>query len=627
MQPAPPIASRTWRSRLPASALDWVHLATGVVGALVVLAAIGYALDPILVHAHGYGRHDWDRMESVRYLVHKAIVVFHELPFWNPYACGGHAAWAGFESDPVLVAPWLPAYLLLSLPVAMRVEILGSALWGALGSWLLASRFTRSHATRALVGVLFAVSSRWTLQVAAGHAWHMVYAWMPWVLYFFDRAVGAQPLLGSPRPGAAAWSGLCLAMMVYTGGVFSLPHTVLAMAGYAMLLAITTRSARPLGALALSWVVAVGLAAPKLLPILEQSRRAATAVNSTDALNPSQLMQLLTNPSQVYGVAPPGIWDSAWPDVGMYLGWPALLLLGAGGLFARGPRALALKAVAVVFSILGLGSFAPYAPWALAHRLPVLSEQRVASWWLYPALLLFACLAADAAETALIRSGRARAVAEIGLLVALAWIARDVATAARKPLLDQLQNAGPTTAESAAPFRTEQRLPSALAYQADEPGPTTLSAELANVGTIECNLYEDLENRAGSGAARDGRSPKIGAHGVGEAGYHGEVALVEGKGTAHFLHWSPNAFDVQVDGAAPGELVAVNQNWDAGWRVDGAPALDHDHTIAARVSAPSQTLSFRYRPRWLWAGVILFLLTLGVVLGANRWLASRPAEH
>jgi hypothetical protein len=592
---------------------------------LVVIAAIAYALWPILAHAHGYGRHDWDRMESHRYLVRKAIDGFHELPWWNPYACGGHPAWGGLESDTVVVAPWLPAYLLLPLPVAMRVEMVACTLWSALGTWLLASRFTRSPAARALVAVAFAVSSRWTFQLAAGHAWHMVYAWTPWVLLLFDRAVGAQPELGPPRPRAAAWAGACLAMMVYTGGVYPLPHTIVALALYAVLLAVMTRSARPLGALALTWAVALGLAAPKLLPILERGRVAFAAVESTDALNPHQIMNALTNPVQTFGVAPEGIYDSAWQDVGMYLGWPALVLLGAGVLLGRGPRATALKVAGLVLVILGIGSFAHDAPWALVHRLPVFASQRVASVWLYPALLLLACAAAAAAERALGRSGPARAALEIGLTVALLWIARDVATAAREPLRDQLQSDGPKTAESVAPFRTEARLPSTLAYQLGEPTPSSLSAEMANVGTVECNTFDDTANYPGlqgKTPPHEGRPAPIGARGIGESGYHGEVYLAQSKGNARFLRWSPSAFDVQVDGAQRGELVVVNQNWDPGWRVDGAPVVDHDQTIAARVSAPSQTLSFRYRPRALWAGIGLFVLTVAVLF-APRVLRRR----
>jgi len=621
-----PSPRRTWRERLPASALGWVHLGTGVVMALVVLGAVAYELVPILMRPHGFGRHDWDRMESHRYLVQKALERFHELPFWNPYACGGHPAWGAFEGDTVVVAPWLPAYLLLALPVAIRVEVVASALWAALGAWLLASRFTRSQAARAFVAILFVVNSRFTLQLAAGHTWHLVYAWMPWVLFLFDRAVGAQPALGPPRPRAAVGAGVCLAMMVYTGGLVPLTHTVLALAAYAVLLAVTTRSPAPLGLLALAALVAVGLAAPKLLPILEVAGRFPVAHDVPQALDPEKLMQLLTNPVQAFKESYAGISEASWPDAGMYVGWPALLVLGAGVVAGRGTRGMPLKAIAVAFLVLAVGSFAPYAPWSILHHLPVLSSQHVPFAWMVPAGLLLACVAVSAGEEALARAGRGRAAVELGLALAVAWIAKDVAATARMPLGDALQTEGPKTPESLGDFHTEARLPARLAYQMGEARPSTLPAEMANVGTIECDTFEGLQNYPTIAEVvpdYEGRPAGLGARGLGEPGYRGETYLVEAQGTARFVRWSPSSFDVLVEGAQPGEELVVDQNWDPGWSVDGARALEYQGAVAARVSEPSQTLSFRYRPRTWWPGIATFVLTLAaLVLGPRYWKRS-----
>ena len=60
---------------------------------------------------------------------------------------------------------------------------------GALGAWRLASRFTESRAVRALFTVVTVVNSRWAMQIAAGHTWHLLYGLLPWMLYYFDRAI------------------------------------------------------------------------------------------------------------------------------------------------------------------------------------------------------------------------------------------------------------------------------------------------------------------------------------------------------------------------------------------------------------------------------------------------------
>jgi hypothetical protein len=602
-----------------------VHLVSGVLAALVVLAMVAFVLKPLLADPHGYGRHDWDQMESHRYLVKKTILRFHELPFWNPYACGGHPAWAGLESDSVVVAPWLPAYLLLSLPVALRVEIVVSALWGAMGAWLLASRFTRSFAACAFVAVVFAVNGRWTLQLTAGHAWHMVYAWMPWALFFFDRAVGAQPALGPPRMGSAVWTGVCLAMMVYTGGIYPLPQTAVVLGAYAVLVAIATRSTRPLLALAVSGAVSIGLSAPKLLPTLEVMRRYGRAIDSPESLTPEQLAELLTDRVQGFTTAHAGIADYTWHEVGMYLGWVAVVAIGVGIVAGRGVRVTALKAIGLVFLAFGVGSFSPYAPWALAHHLPVFSSQHVPYRWLYPAALLLACVAVAAFEQGMVRVGRARAVLEVIALLAVAWIARDIGTVARFPFEDHLHDAPPGNPESVGPFHTETKLPKELEYQNTEWAPTELSAEIANVGVIECNTFHGLNNFGGLSSVvpgYDGRPTGLGARGVGETEYHGEAYLVDGVGTATIAVWSPNAVEVRVEGATPGQQVVVNQNWDPGWRVDGAPALDYQNTVAARVYSPTQTFHFRYRPPMWWPGCALFLATLAALFFA-RWASRR----
>ncbi len=99
------------------------------------------------------------------------------------------------------------------------VEVWGSALLSAVGAWLLAGRFTRSPAARAFVVVAFAVNGRWALQTTSGHTWHLAYAWTPWTLYFFDRA--AAP---AGRRRDVVFCAVCIAMMVYTGGIYPLPR-------------------------------------------------------------------------------------------------------------------------------------------------------------------------------------------------------------------------------------------------------------------------------------------------------------------------------------------------------------------------------------------------------------------
>jgi hypothetical protein len=583
----------------------WVHVVTGVLGALGVLAAIAYVFQPLFVDTSTFGSHDWDQVETHRFLVAKTILGFHQFPFWNPYACGGHPAWGGFESDPIVVSPWLPAYLLAPFPLALRIEVVGSTLLGAAGAWLLASRFTRSRALCALVAALFVLNSRWTMQITVGHVWHTAYAWMPWVLYFYDRAAGAAPLLPAPRRRDGILAAICLAMLVYTGGIYPLPHTAIALAGYACLLAVTTRSLVPIGRMVKCGLLGVGLAAPRLLPIIEVLRRFPRLTDSTETMDLGGFLEMLTSSQQDPWSMPVRVSQWGWHEWGMYVGWGALVAVALGALLARGPRERPMLLVGAGLLVLAFGRFHPYAPWPLLHLLPVFSSQHVPSRWMLPALLVLACAAASTGERLLRRTGRARAVLEVGALLVAGWLVHDVCHVTRTSLTHTFGRPAPAIANPMGEFRTLQHVPPELNYDPGEWAPSTLSAVMANIGSLDCNTFPGFNNYT---RGQNGRSPGLGARVVGDPAYHGEAYVAEGEGTARVVSFSPNAVDVQVDGARAGDSVVLNQNWDPGWTVNGSASVPWDDTVSGTLTSDSELVHFRYRPKTLWLGVLLFLV-------------------
>jgi hypothetical protein len=602
-------------ARLPRSALGWVLAGSTVLVWGIILAMIGWTLAPTLADLTTLGSHDWDQMESHRYLITKTILRFHQFPFWNPYACGGHPNWGGFESGTTIVSPWFPFYLGMSLPRAMRVEVWGSAVLSAAGAWLLACRFTRSPAARALVVVAFAVNGRWALQIATGHTWHLSYAWTPWVFYFYDRATGADPTRGPGRKRDVVLCAACIAMMIYTGGIYPLPETIFAIAVYGVFLAVVTRSPRPLGVGLACGLLALGLAAPKLLPVLEVMSKHPRLVDSTETLDLKAFVDVLTSRDQDTTSAHAGVTQWGWHEWGMYVGWPVVLAVTAGALFGRGTREGPLKWAGLILLSLGFGAFDPHAPWPLLHRLPVFQSQHVPSRWMYPSLLLLVTVAAALADRVLRGSGRARAWLELAMVGAVAWIARDIAAVSRQPLLHMFPVRMPRVAESVGPFRTEIHLPSELAYTSDW-APSSLSAEMANIGTLDCGTFPALHNYFRD---QDGRTAGMGARGRGDPAYRGEVFIPEGVGQASIDAWSPNEVRVKVTGAQAGEHVVLNQNWDPGWSADGKTALYWGDAVAAQLHGPGSVVVFRYRPPTFIPGLILWALTVGGI----AWVYAR----
>jgi hypothetical protein len=266
--------------------------------------------------------------------------------------------------------------------------------------------------------------------------------------------------------------------------------------------------------------------------------------------------------------------------------------------------------------LLALGSFHPYAPWSLLHRLPVFRSQHVPMRWLYPALLPFLCLAASSGESLLRRAWRGRLVIEGVLVLGVAWMAYDIGAIARLPLVSAFSVARPIVPELVADFHTERRLPEALDYHARSAWPLSLPAEMINMGTIACNTFPGL---AQSRRDDHDHAPGLGARGSADPDYLGEVYVADGHGTARVVRWTPNEVDVRVDGAAPGAFVVLNQNWDPGWRADGEPALDYADTVAAPVTSPDPIVHFAYRPRTWAASLVALGLTLGAMVAARQW--------
>jgi hypothetical protein len=609
--------------------MGWTHAITTAGAWAVLLAMAALVVRPTFHDLKLLAGHDWDEMEGYRYLVVKTIGRFHQFPFWNPYTCGGHPVWGGVESDTIVISPFFPAYMLLPLPVAMRVELVGSALLSMSGTWLFAGRFTRSPSLKAFVVAVCSINGRWALQAAAGHSWHFAYEWTPWTLYFLDRAfaqVRAVPPERLPPMGDIVGAGVSMAMMVYMGGIYPLPHTIVLVGLYVAFFAIRARDGRPVVCALAAGLVAFAFSAPKLLPTLEVFSRFPRFTDSTEWMDGGLLWAILTSPDQDFGSRPAPTPQWGWHEWGMYVGAFPVVAIAVALVFARSPRLTAWKWTSFCLVALALGAVHRYAPWTLLHRVSLFRSHHVPSRWLYPALLLAACVAAAVVERGLARVGRWRPTFELALLAVASFTAYDVGSVARLPLLHAFERPPPRAVESTGEFHTEVHMPPEIAYPTGgDWAPNTLPLVIANVGMTDCgsffqfhNYYRDHNNHA----------PGLGAKGRGDPGYRGEAFVVEGEGRAAVSRWSPNEIEITVSGARAGEHVAIDQNYDPGWTADGR-AVDNMADVAAVVLRSSdEVVVFRYRPPWLWTGLALFVSSVaGLAWYAVKARRLRAVEN
>jgi hypothetical protein len=590
--------------------LGWHAL--NVFSFVLMLGGIALVVAPVFMTMDTYGVHDWDQMEAHRYLAVKTLKTFHQFPFWNPYSCGGHTWWGGLESGTNLVSPFLPVYLLFPLTMALRLEIVGCALLGAIGTWMLASRFTQSPPLRFLAAVAFAVDGRFSLQASVGHTWHLYYAWTPWALFFLDRAIDMAP---SHKPGKplrnVVLMGATLAMMVYTGAIYPLPQTIVVIALYAIMCAVIARSWRPIGLAVAGGLLSFAFAAPRLLPILDMLRRYPRFVDSMETIDVTGFVGVFTSKEAVH--PPVGPWG--WHEFGIYIGWiPFLMMLFALVAAARA-RERALRFAGAICLILGLGRFNEHAPWAYVHDLvPIFASQHVPSRWFYPAVLVLVIAAAGIFERVLARQSR-RTLLELALVFVAAYAALDMGLEAQKPLVGAFARKL-LPIEDAPSFHQEKVAGPRLHYDIGDWAPPALPAMMANVGVIDCSTFPGLDTNYRD---HNGHLPGLGAIGKGDVGYRGEIFFADGPGTAMIETWTPNAVVVHYSGARPGDPLVMNQNWDPGWSASEGGVIPWADMVATRVDAESGDVTFRYRPRFFLFGVFL---GLGAIAGLV-WLARR----
>jgi len=399
-----------------------------------------------------------------------------------------------------------------------------------------------------------------------------------------------------------------------------MPQVAVMMAMYAAFLAVQMRALRPVLVCGAAGLLAVGLSAPKLFPIVETLRRFPRLVDSPETLDLTTFVQILTSHDQDMGSRPAPISHWGWHEWGMYVGWAVVIIAIIGAVWGRGLRESPLKWAGLIALLLGFGSFDPHAPWALLHRLPIFESQHVPSRWLYPALLFIMVVAASVLERVLRRSGSARGWLESALVPVVAWIAYDIAIVARQPMTHTFANRLPAVIEATGPFHTELHTPAEMNYAPDW-APPSLPAEMANIGTIDCGTFPAFHNYVRD---RNGRAPGLGARGKGDPAYRGEAYIADGVGQATIASFTPNAITVDVMGAQAGEHVVLNQNWDGGWSADGERAMNWSDTVAAPLHSPNATVIFRYRPRSFIPGVLVCLLTVTALAFAFRSARRTP---
>ena len=339
---------------------------------------------PLLASGNNLGISDWDPLLLFHANVFRSLFEYGQLPFWNPWSCGGNPLWQ--NPQVALVSPVYLLTLVMPLTVAVKLNVLLHYLVGFAGMHLLLVRVFRIAFRPAILMLssMFVLAGGEALHLMVGHLTFLPYFYLPWVGLFFVR--GLQT--GGLRFAVA--TATVLALGVYVGGIHMTFMSAVSLGCLSIVSAAGRRDWRPLAFLGATGALTALFAAPKLVPVghFVTDPRLVDIRNilPKDVMSAEMLVHAFMDPFQYLRQHFDGQ-NYLWHEYGNYITSFGLLVIGAA-FFAivlsrpwqrRHWLGLALAATTLLLFLLTIGEFGPYAPFELLRRVPLAGQFRIPS--------------------------------------------------------------------------------------------------------------------------------------------------------------------------------------------------------------------------------------------------------
>ena len=546
--------------------------------AVVLLLACAVLLWlPVASDMTAWGNDMWHLAFLLAGVPRRTILVYHQFPFWNPYAAGGEPLLAYPMSN--FLSPSFAFTLALGPVAGPKLRILLGLFVGLAGGYLLGRRIAPGRFAPFLCSFLYMASSWYPLYMSRWHDEFIPFAYLPWLMLFY--------LKGRDDMRWCAAGGLTVALMIFGGGIYPLCYGLLMLSLYAAVESVVSRRLAPLGALLLTVSLGLAVSGLKLLPMYDFLVAHPRLTSWWEPSLPWRaLPRMLFGADQLSETRFRGAWLGWW-EYGAYVGLVPLALAAAAPFLAR-RRAAPAAVCGVVFFGLMFGDFGALSPWHWLHRLPPFSSMHDPVR--FRVVLVF-CIALLAAMTVsrIEEKARARGKREGRILTAACGIVTaaviiDLVTVSA-PLYERVSSRPALTPMRSGPFR-QTRLP-----EKERQGPRSFLSFLRNEGLI--NNYDPMF------------LPEVGVKAYFEHGYRGEVRMEWREGLVETGEWSPNRLVYRVRTAVP-DLLVVNQRFDPGWRsADGRPVLPWRGLLAVGVKPGDRAVTLFYRPRLFVPGLLL----------------------
>lgn len=527
---------------------------------------------PVLDHFRRFPANgDWDMFTQLRWVPYYTITHFHQIPFWNPYKCGGMGMLSNPESS--VVSPALIPYLLFGQHAGLYIEILVHLAMAISGGYVLARTIALGRIAAIVSAVVFPSSSWLYLHLALGHLNFLPALYIPWIVALFLISIDRRKLL------PAAMGGLLCALTL-TEGNYTFLYTAIIVGSIALVLTLLNLSVWPLISGLVVGLFGLGLSALKLIPMSQQLTIYPKNAFGLETITARMISVFLFSRAQ--DLYHPSGAEFLFAEYGAYVSafFAALAVIG---LVSRPLKTLPWILPAVIFFLFARGYTGDHSAVLLIRFLPLSASAGLTGRYLIPFVFCVGVIAAYGADVLSSKfEPRGKWIATLLLVLGLldSWLVGP-------PNLRYLFHDAIGQVDASRDFRQ---------YWVNNPGIQTEIAQ-ANLGSVNCKGYgyNDIpENPLGCN----------------QTGYRGEYYLL-GPGEVSQTLWTPNRLRYEVNVSAPSSLV-VNQNYYPGWhlRSGNGELYSQNGLIAVRVPPGRNLIELVYAPEHI---LLAFALTMAAL--------------
>ncbi|MBF0280620.1 MAG: hypothetical protein HQM13_22690 [SAR324 cluster bacterium] len=598
-----------------------------LLGCVVITAAF---TSPIFVKPDNLGIQDWDEHFFYHAVPRQSILEYQQFPLWNPYYCGGSVMLANPQSR--ILSPFFFLILIFGTVVGLKAEIFLHFVIGMVGCYVLARTLNLDRLSAWALPLIYMLSSMFSLPLTVGMTWFLSVAYVPWAIFCYLKSFS--------RPWFLVLSSICLVIIFFEGGAYTLTITLLFYGAFAILNFKNFGITRSVIITASIGLLFLAIGAVKIFPaydFLQTHPRHLIDYSgySMDSLwkslfDRNQTVLALTTYAEEQNLFKKGFWSGmnyGMDETGAYVSWigGALFLIGIG---VYGLRQWRWTFIFLFFLWLSIGNRAIPSLWEILHQFPVFDTMRVAQRFRIIFVLcfaLFAGLGLQALKSLVSQKCRNKFWGNSFALLLLILLLSDLLLVNRETFKDAFPFSGVNInrADNRSDFIQISKFP-----KYDING--FLKPNTAHLRSSYSTLYPAFQKNIGVVDYECFGNPDIPKNAIpfDRVGYKGEVYLEETEGKALVSEWTPNRLIIKISASNPGFLV-INQNYYPGWHTtDRHQVESREGLMAVQISPDDETLELYYRPLSFVIGTAVTFSTICILFAAyltrRRWVEKFP---